>query len=63
MRQVKQLNYVFKFKLDDDPYLRLSFPENANLPHGLDIYLVNDKTMRMIAQIFVAFSKKLNFML
>ena len=26
-----------------------------NLPHGFDIYLVNIKTMRKIAQIFVAF--------
>ena len=33
----------------------------CNLPHGFDIYLVNVKTMRKIAQIFVAFSEKLNF--
>ena len=26
-----------------------------NLPHGLDIYLVNVQTMRKIAPIFVAF--------
>ena len=33
-----------------------------NLPHGFDmIYLVNVKTMRKIAQVFVAFSEKLNF--
>ena len=32
-----------------------------NLPHGIDIYLVNVKTMRAIAQIFVALSEKLNF--
>ena len=32
-----------------------------NLPHGFDIYLVNVKTIRQIAQIFVAFSEKLNF--
>ena len=31
-----------------------------NLPHGLDIYLVNVQTMRMIAHIFVAFSEKPN---
>ena len=31
-----------------------------NLPHGLDVYyLVND--LRKIAQVFVAFSEKLNF--
>ena len=32
-----------------------------DLPHGFDIYLVNVKTMRKIAQIFVSFSEKLNF--
>ena len=32
-----------------------------NRPYGFEIYLVNVKTMRMIAQIFVAFSEKLNF--
>ena len=30
-------------------------------PYGFDIYLVNVKTMRTIAQILVAFSEKLNF--
>ena len=32
-----------------------------NHPYGFDIYLVNVKTIRTIAQIFVAFSEKLNF--
>ena len=32
-----------------------------NRPHSFDIYLVNVKTMRTIAHIFVAFSEKLNF--
>ena len=32
-----------------------------NLPHGFDISLVDVKTMRKIAQIFWAFSEKLNF--
>ena len=32
-----------------------------NLSHGFDNYKVNDKTLRKIAQIFVAFSEKLNF--
>ena len=32
-----------------------------NLPYGFDIYLVNVKTIRQFAQIFVAFSEKLNF--
>jgi hypothetical protein len=31
-------------------------------PYGFEIYLVNVKNMRTIAQIFVAFSEKLNFM-
>ena len=34
-----------------------------NRPHGFDIYLVNIKTMRKIAPIFVAFSEKLNVMI
>ena len=33
----------------------------GNLPHGFDIYLVIVKTMRKIAEIFVAFSEKLKF--
>ena len=32
-----------------------------NRPYGFEIYLVNVKTMRTIAQIFVVFSEKLNF--
>ena len=32
-----------------------------NSPYGFEIYLVNAKTIRTIAQIFVAFSEKLNF--
>ena len=32
-----------------------------NLPHGFHIHLVSVKAMRKIAQIFVAFSEKLNF--
>ena len=48
--------------------LKFSFSENAtkfgqsSLPYGFDIYLVNLKTIRQIAQIFEAFSKKLNFL-
>ena len=38
-----------------------SYKNLRNRPHGFDIYLGNIKTMRMIAQIFVAFSEKLNF--
>ena len=32
-----------------------------NRTYGFEIYLVNVKTMRTIAQIFVAFSEKLDF--
>jgi hypothetical protein len=32
----------------------------SSLPHGLDIYLANVKTMKKFPQIFVAFSEKLN---
>ena len=32
-----------------------------NRPYGFEIYLVNVKTMRTIAQIFVAFSEMLNY--
>ena len=32
-----------------------------NHPYGFEIYLVTVKTMMTIAQIFVAFSEKLNF--
>ena len=32
-----------------------------NRPYGFEIYLVNIKTIRTIAHIFVAFSEKLNF--
>ena len=32
-----------------------------NRPYGFEIYLVNVKPIRTIAQIFVAFSEKLNF--
>jgi len=32
-------------------------------PYGFDIYLVNVKIIRRMAQIFVAFSEKLNFIM
>jgi hypothetical protein len=46
--------------------LKFSFSEKVikmlrNSPYGFEIYLENVKTIRTIAQIFVAFSKKLNF--
>ena len=33
----------------------------SNHPYAFEIYLVNVKTMRTVAQIFVAFSEQLNF--
>ena len=46
--------------------VKFSFTEKATkicaiVLHGFEIYIVNVKTMRMIAQIFVAFSEKQNF--
>ena len=41
--------------------VQLFWEGHNNLPCGFDIYLVNVKTVRQIAQIFVAFSEKLNF--
>ena len=46
--------------------VKFSFSEKAtknvrNRPYGFEIYLVYLKTMRTIAQIFVAFTEKLNF--
>ena len=38
-----------------------SLPSNYFKDLSFEIYLVNVKTMRMISQIFVAFSEKLNF--
>ena len=32
-----------------------------NCPYGFEIYLANVKTVRTIAQIFVAFAEKLDF--
>ena len=43
------------------PLLRERHKNLRNLPHGFDIYLVNIKTIIKIAQVFVAFSEKLNF--
>ena len=46
------------------PLKQLFWEGHKNLlrpPHGFDIYLVNVKIIRRMAQIFVAFSEKLNF--
>ena len=46
--------------------VKFSFSEKAtknvrNRPYGFEIYLANVKTVRTIAQIFVAFAEKLDF--
>ena len=52
-----KLHIVLKVQLFREGHKNL-----RNLPYGLYIYLVNIEIMRKIAQIFVAFSEKLNFM-
>ena len=48
-------------------FVKFSFSEKATKicamypPYGFDIYLVNVKSIRRMAQIFVAFSENLNF--
>ena len=59
----QEQGWHLKFENED---IKFSFPEKATkmctiVLHGFEIYLVNVKTMRMIAPIFVAFSEKLNF--
>ena len=46
---------------DHDEHIRFTESTRAVLINGLDIYLVNVKTIRKIAQMFVAFLEKLNF--
>ena len=41
--------------------IQLFWEGHKNGPYGFEIYLVNVKTIRTIAQIFVAFSEKLKF--
>ena len=54
--------FVEKFKLVSIVQLFWEGHKNLrNLPRAFDINLVNVKTMRKIAQIFVTFSKKLNY--
>ena len=48
--------YIFKVQLFWEGHKNV-----CNHSYGFEIYLVNVKTMRMIAQIFVIFSEKLNF--
>ena len=45
------------------PQLKFSFSEKIvrNRTYGFEIYLLNVKTIRTIAHIFVAFLEKLNF--
>ena len=44
-----------------DQLFREGHKNLLNLPHGLNVCLVNVQTMRKIVQIFVPFSEKLNF--
>ena len=60
----KDFNELVKYILSKVSKVQLFLEGHKNLPHppyGFDIYLVNDKTMRRVAHIFVAFSEKLNF--
>ena len=50
------LQYIVKVQLFWEGHKNV-----RNCFYGFEIYLVNIKTMRTIAQIFVAFSEKLNF--
>ena len=50
------LDRAFKVQLFREGHQNLRYP-----PYGFDIYLVNVKTIRRMAQSFVAFSEKLNF--
>ena len=47
---------ILKFSLSEKAHKNL-----RNLPYGFDIYLVNVKPIRQIAQIFETLSEKLNF--
>ena len=51
-----------KFYSDIFGKVQLFWEGHKNRPYGFEIYLVNIKTIRTIAQIFEAFSEKLNFM-
>ena len=55
-KNVTSSTLEFKVKFFWEGHTNLS-----NLPHGLDICLVTIQTMRKVAQIFVSFSEKLNF--
>ena len=58
------MRHTFRFSKQDSGKVQLLWEGHknlCNLPHGFDIYLLNVKTMRKIAQFFVAFSEKLNF--
>ena len=62
----KDFNELVKYILSKVSKVQLFLEGHKNLhhpPYGFDIYLVNDKTIRKIAQMFVTFSEKLNFTL
>ena len=56
----EQFEIIWIFKVD---YLKFRKGHKTlrHLPHGFDIYLVNVKTIKKMAQIFVTFLEKLNF--
>ena len=65
--------YLFVYKIKNIPKkpwlkkmginikVQLFWEGHKNHPYGFEIYLVDVKTMKTIAQIFVAFSEKMNF--
>ena len=68
-REIQNLYSVYKivcgikktFKMNKVQLFWEDHKNVRNRPYGFEIYLVNVKTIRTIAQIFVAFSEKLNF--
>ena len=58
MHIYKAYNFIWCFKVQ---FFWEGHKNVRNRPYGFEIYLVNVKTIRTIAQIFVAFSEKLNF--
>ena len=58
------MQYSKSFKEDFSHKVQLFWEDHKNcrnLPYGFDIYLVNVKILKQIAQIVVIFSEKLNF--
>ena len=63
-RKHKDFNKLVKYILSKVSKVQLFWEDHKNVhhpPYGFDVYLVNVKTVRRVAHIFVAFSEKLNF--